>query len=98
MSGDRIFKFPLEVTDVQDVSMSSDAVILSAIEQYGAIVVYARVNPNAVASRRRFFVVGTGHPLDRIDPTAVFVGTVKTEGGALIWHVFVGGEVAQSAL
>lgn len=95
MASQRIFKFPLEVTDSQDVLMPTGAYVLSAIEQFDRVVVYARVNPEAVATRRRFFIVGTGHSLAHVPDGAPFVGTVSTSGGQLIWHVYDGGEVAK---
>lgn len=90
----RIFKYPLEVTDVLNVTMPAGAKILSVAEQdHSGIVLWAEVDISAPKVRRRFVIVGTGHPMLAVPADAVFVGTVQTFGGRLVWHVYDGGEV-----
>lgn len=90
----RIFKYPLEITDVQDVTMPAGVKILSVAEQdHSGIVLWADVDSQAPKVRRRIVIVGTGNPMLTVPADAVFVGTVQTFGGRLVWHVYDGGEI-----
>lgn len=84
-----VFKYPLAVTDTQTLLLPTGSKVLSVEEQYGSIVLYVLVDPTPEAETepRRFLIHGTGH--DVTNPDADFVGTVKLEGGALMFHVFV---------
>ncbi|MBX3579959.1 MAG: hypothetical protein KF723_22375 [Rhizobiaceae bacterium] len=84
-----IWKFPLKITDVQDVEMPIGSRILSVAEQHGVICLWALVNPHPEAGKavRRITIVGTGYPVPH-GYTADYIGTVLTSGGDLVWHVF----------
>jgi len=84
-----IWKYPLQLTDVQLIEMPVGADILSVANQHNELCLWARVNPLAdVAKRNRMIaIVGTGKPAPDPD-SAEFIGTVLTHGGDLVWHVF----------
>ena len=85
----QIFKYTLNPTDTQDITMPEDAEVLSVAEQRDKIVVYALVDPKAATGLKRFKVVGTGHPMDNDALDAYdFISTVKLMGGQLMFHVF----------
>jgi len=88
----RIFKYLLDQGE-QVINMPCGSTILSVDEQNDEIVLYAMVNPdvNPVSAGRRILVVGTGWEFSL--NVEKFIGTVKLEYGALMFHVFDGGEI-----
>ena len=87
-----IWKYPLELTDEQQFRMPVGAKPLSVATQNGQLCLWALVDPSPYAPKetRRFYLRGTGHPMDdAVD--AAFIGTVMMHGGTLVFHVFDGG-------
>lgn len=82
-----VWKFPLEITDVQDIAMPAGAQILTAAEQRGVLCLWAIVDPARPNLLMRVTIVGTGHTAPGEDE-ADYIGTVLTSGGDLVWHVF----------
>jgi len=87
----RIFKYSLEVTDEQKISVPAGAVVLSVAEQKNNIVLYALVptdNDPTITKIIDVRIVGTGHVL-QFDPRDYkFIGTVNLHNGPLMFHVF----------
>lgn len=93
-----IGKFTLPTVDRQVVEIPEPAEILSVIEQYGEIVLYAKMEKGAPLVTKTIDIYGTGHTITKPQSLLVegvyksepgkFLGTVSTENGALIWHVF----------
>ena len=92
-----IWKYILDRTDRAPVSMPKGAQVLSAGVQGDCdlVCIWALVDPEAERVGRRISVYGTGWPI--ADDPGVFVGTVSTADGALVWHVFDGGEVTPNS-
>ena len=89
---DTIHKYPVVIDDFQEIVMPASASLLAFALQDGDPFLWARVDTNAHAVRRRFRLAGTGHPL-RITADAKYVGTVIMHGGGLVFHLFdLGGE------
>ncbi|AKQ75828.1 hypothetical protein FDH82_gp38 [Roseobacter phage RDJL Phi 2] len=84
----QIWKFPLRAERHQMVVMPAGSVPLSIQMQNGAPTLWASVHPDAPKMQRDLSLIGTGHDL----PSGVqsFIGTVQD--GALVWHLFDGGE------
>ena len=83
-----IFKYTLEVTDFQKLSLPVDSKILSVAEQNMQIVLYALVDTDSdVLDDYLIIIHGTGHPANYVD-NQVFLGTVKMANGSLMFHVF----------
>jgi hypothetical protein len=80
-----IWKFPLEVTDYQNVRMPKGAEILSVADQYGVVCVWAMVDSDAELEDRMFYIFGTGNPVSETLPWQ-FVGSVQQN--IFVWHVF----------
>lgn len=96
----RIWKYTLEVTDEQEIEMpdvlkfrhvaptykAPDAPwgLVSQSPQNERINVWAEVNACSELRKKKFYVVGTGHPLPE---DGIFVGTAPMPSG-LVWHVF----------
>lgn len=86
-----IWKFSLQVTDRQTVTMPVGANILSVQDQSGGLQMWAIVNPDAEREQRVIEIVGTGNPMpdvDKEDLARFHIATVQVRGGALVWHVF----------
>jgi len=80
-----IHKFPLKLTDSQQIKMPERAEILSVQMQGGVPCIWAQVDTDYDLETRLFYIYGTGH---RMDDFAVmkFIGTVQE--GQFVWHVF----------
>lgn len=97
-----IWKYELRVTDVQKVEMPSGAQLLHVAGQevseyrpgmaWHEVVpmLWAKVDPDAPMTQRLIGIVGTGNPAPD-DDEGVYVGTAIC--GALVWHVYDGGEL-----
>lgn len=82
-----IFKYPIQVADLQKVTMPIDAKILCVQVQRGEqVCLWAEVDPNAKLQARTIEIFGTGHALD--ESSRVYIGTVQVAGGVLVWHVY----------
>lgn len=84
-----IWKYDLEIDDRQIVEMPEGAELLSVQMQRDRLRLWALVDPIAHKVAHNIIVHGTGHPVGDV---GLFIGTVQTHGGQLVWHVFDGGE------
>lgn len=89
---ERVFRFPLQITDRQAVHMPLGARILSVnrsrVQPNLEIDMWALCDddPNLQSAPTDVFIHGTGHPVDEYY-SSHFIGTVVTPSG-LVWHVF----------
>lgn len=82
-----IYKYPIQITDVQKVKLPIEAQILTAQMQGDALCIWAIVDEAATDTEERTIeVFGTGHPMGQV--FRQYIGTVQMQGGALVWHVF----------
>jgi len=84
-----IWKFPLTITDQNEIEMPKGAELLTVQMQHGEPQLWASVDPQAPKVSRRIMVHGTGHPVDLFN---VYLATFQTMGGYLVFHVFDAGE------
>jgi len=86
-----IWKFVLPVDDVVEFDMPARSFPLKVSAETGEACLWAVVDTEATKENRRFYVVGTGHPMP--GGTLSYVGTffVPTTGIVLVFHVFDGG-------
>ena len=84
-----ILKYPLEVTDEQDIWMPAHAAILYVDVQNGAICLWAQVDRGEEQVQRRILIVGTGNWCPEPEE-ATYVGSVQMP--PFVWHVFDGYE------
>lgn len=85
-----IWKFELSIEncgELQEVDMPDGALLLSVINQAEKVIVYALVEPEKAARKRKFKVLMTGQTF-KPDMNIHFVGTVALDGGAFVVHVF----------
>lgn len=83
-----IFKFPLEATDLQEISIQKGAEILTVQTQHGIPQLWAVVDPQAEKEVRAIRIVGTGHFLGEELTRRGYIGTFQIAGGSLVFHVF----------
>ena len=85
----RIYKYPLETCDQQDIVMPFGAQIISVAVQENVVTAWALVDPypKHPTGTRRIYMHGTGHavPIDNVP----FLGTVFQR--PFVWHLFDGG-------
>jgi hypothetical protein len=81
-----IWKFPLEITDRQNISMPCVFRLLTVQVQNGQPVAWAVVEPKSARVEVRFFCVGTGNPEMILSDIQAYLGTVQLDG--LVWHYF----------
>ena len=84
-----IWKTCLTVTDVQKITVPVGATILSCDVQNSVVCLWYAVSKAGVpvVESRTIRIIGTGHDIPDYDDLR-FIGTVLTESGSLVWHVF----------
>lgn len=88
-----IWKFPLDVTDVQHVVMPAGARVLPDVAAAGGslltpLFIWAEVDTDDELTERTFFVLGTGNPSPVSKLHAEYVGSCLK--GSFVWHVYEG--------
>lgn len=85
----KIWKFPLQITDVQIVTLPVDSEILSVAMQGNVLCLWAMCDPDSRSHRREIEIIGTGNPIEDAHRQFErrFIGTVLCPSG-LVWHVF----------
>jgi hypothetical protein len=88
----QIWKYPIQISDCVEHEMPRGARLLCVQVQWGMPCLWAIVDPEQPRVRRRFWVVGTGHPFPNSEGL-FYIGTVQLSGGTLIFHFFVEAEL-----
>lgn len=81
-----IYKYPLEITDLQEVEIPEGAQILCVKLQKGTLCLWAVVDPAEKLTARRIQILGTGHPIH--EPNIEYIGTFLMNNDSLVFHVF----------
>lgn len=88
-----VWKFKLQLSDVQNVEMPTNAQILCVQVQPWEggedVCLWALVDPEQPLTTRKILIVGTGHDReDLAQPFLHYIGTFQVAGGRLVFHVF----------
>lgn len=85
----KIYKYEIDLTDEQVITLPESAKILSIIEQRNHIMLYALVDIEHVntTTNKKIRIVGTGQQFPDSELWD-FVSTVSLDGGLFVWHVF----------
>jgi len=83
----KIFKYELEVTDIQHPKLPLGYEILSAGEQNGKLFIWALVNSKNTPINTTIAIVGTGNPIMFNIDDFTFINTIQCANG-LVLHVF----------
>ena len=87
----KIYKYRLELTDRQTISLPVRAELLDVQIQNGQLCLWAMVEPDAPKTSCEIEIIGTGHEMDHFneeDLVRHHLATIQTQGGAFVWHVF----------
>lgn len=93
---DTIWKYEVPIEGEVTLLMPEGARILSIQDTYPdkigrPLTLWALVNPMNPPTQRTLSIFGTGHPVG--DSPGVYIATVVTSGGGLVWHIFEEGSV-----
>lgn len=83
----KVFKYPLEMTDVQEVRAPFGMQPLCVQMQDGKPCMWALVNPANGMTGHTVWIHGTGHEVNS-QVYQHYVGTFQMHGGQLVFHVF----------
>lgn len=83
----KIWKWPLEITDLQTLDIPSDATILTVQTQNGSPQLWALcATPVENTTPRHIAIYGTGNPLP--DNVGRYISTFQMHDGAFVFHAF----------
>jgi hypothetical protein len=84
-----VHKTNLAIVEKAPVFLPPGSIIVHVAEQFGQIAMWYRCDPGDTTRVERVFsVVGTGWVFADPKSTVYHVGTVLTDGGTFVWHVF----------
>jgi len=81
-----IWKYPLEITDEQTVTMPKVATILHVGTQDNKPYLWALVNPKSEDANYLVITRGTGQPVKAF--SGKYIGTYQINNGEFVFHVF----------
>lgn len=84
-----VYKYPLQMADVQNIAMPAGAKPLSVQVQKGVPCLWALVDPLNESTVREVRIAGTGHQLPDSVHADEFVSTFQLHNGTFVFHVFV---------
>jgi hypothetical protein len=85
-----IYKYSLEITDYQKLTLPVGAEIMAVKEVGGELVLYAVVDTDPTSEKFALgiFIFGTGQPLSQMNLRDLeYLDTVPMSNG-LVWHVY----------
>jgi len=82
-----IYKYDLPMENRAIIPMPEGATILKVGVQHNKPVLWALVDPDAPVTDRIFFVFGTGHSFDLVEPF-IYNGTLILHDETFVGHVF----------
>lgn len=87
MTEKTIWKYSLQLTDLQSLSLPQGAEILTVQAQGGGLYLWAIVDPARETEERVIGIIGTGNPvITGGDIDRRYIATVQR--GSFVWHVF----------
>jgi len=78
-----IWKYPLELVDVQTISLPKGAEFRLLADQGGTLTLWYEVDPGAEKADIQIIIAGTGH---EIPVGLMHLGSIMQ--GAFVWHVY----------
>jgi len=94
-----IWKFPLELTEIQEFPMPKDAQVLTLQMQNGIPCLWFMVGQDASETQTRTFEIhGTGNPfvLEEKGVERGYIGTFQQP--PYVWHVFERYEISEETI
>lgn len=87
-----IYKYPLEIQDIQRVELPENFKILSIQRQNAVPCLWVLVDPEESLMTIDIHLYGTGHPIKFTHLN--FIETFQSHGGALVYHAFWSHSIA----
>jgi len=85
-----IYKYELNGDTLQTILLPADSIVLSVVEQYEKIIVYAIVDvQQSDIEEIQFLLLDTGQTFNYVFDDYTFLNTVKLSDGDVMAHVFV---------
>ena len=85
----KIFKYPIPVEDYFELILPTGTEILTVQTQYNKPCIWCLVYPDVVPTeKRKFRLVGTGHPIEEGLVSLDYIGTFQLFNGTLMFHLF----------
>jgi hypothetical protein len=86
--GKAIYKYQIEVTDEQTLTLPINAQILAVQTQWDSPCIWAMIDPKEKQMEQvTIRIWGTGHPIADSE-SLTYLGTFQMLGGQLVFHVF----------
>lgn len=82
-----IWKYQLEITDQNTISVPRHAILLKAETQNHKPCLWFMVIPDAPKEDITINILGTGHPFETTT-VGEYIGTALTHNGTYVWHLF----------
>lgn len=86
-----IYKYNLQVTDVQQIILPKGAKILCVQTQRNNLAMWAEVDTDEITETESVIIgmFGTGHPIpQQMEYNRHYISTFQIENGALVFHVY----------
>jgi hypothetical protein len=84
-----VWKFSFTPDDDIEIDMPEGAQILTVQIQFEQPCIWALVDPKSKLKKKRFKLIGTGHPIEINDIVDYrYVGTFQLMEGQLVFHLF----------
>lgn len=85
----KIYKYPLEVADINRIKMPVDAEILTIQVQGDVPCLWALVDPTQPEKEYIIEMYGTGHPIECSGfNERKYISSFQLYGGGLVYHAF----------
>jgi hypothetical protein len=85
---DTIWKYPIEINDIQTISLPVGAEILCVQTQNDRPYIWALVDSEAETESCQFLLCGTGERIPANLDHLEYIGTFQQMGGLFVWHLF----------
>ena len=84
-----IHKFPLQITDYQEISMPVDCEVVLVENQFELPCIWAVVDTEQLFETRGFYMIGTGIEIpEEVQLNSVYLGTAILFQGSQVYHIF----------
>ena len=81
-----IYKYKLTITDKQVIDMPLTGLLHSIQFQGDELYAWVEVDTEYLKGKRTFWIVGTGHPLPKVEGHLMFRQTIQTP--PFVWHIY----------
>ena len=92
-----LYKYKVVIDDEQIIKMPEESEILSVQCQFGEPCIWAIVETDNEMVSRKFGLVGTGHPCERLNG-GKYIGSFQMHNGSLVFHLFDFGVILHDSI